>query len=85
VNSYQLSKESITGAEKTNNQMALFNSYLVYSAVLEELGQKKESDKYLNKANTIGKQIGISFEDEETKTSLSPLTILKNMLKKSKK
>ncbi len=81
----QLSKESITGAEKTNNQMALFNSYLVYSAVLEEIGQKKESDKYFDKANAIGNLIGISFEDEETKTSLSPLTILKNMFKKSKK
>ena len=44
----QLSKESIAGAEKTNNQMALCNSYLVYSAVLEELGQKKESDKYFD-------------------------------------
>jgi len=81
----QLSKESIAGAEKTNNQMALCNSYLVYSAVLEELGQKKESDKYFDKANAIGNQIGISFEDEATKTSLSPLTILKNMFKKSKK
>ena len=81
----QLAKESITGAEKTNNQMALFNSYLVYSAVLKELGQKKESDEYFDKANAIGNQIGISFEDEETKTSLSPLTILKNMFKKSKK
>jgi len=75
-------KESINGAEKTNNQFALFNSYLVYSAVMEEVGNKKESDNYYDKANEIGTQIGISFEDEETKTNLSALSILKNMLKK---
>ena len=81
----KLSLESIKGAEKTNNQMALFNSYLVYSAVMEEVGNKKESDKYYDKANIIGNNIGISFEDEETKTNLSPLNILKNMFRKRKK
>lgn len=80
-----LSLKSIKGAEKTNNQMALFNSYLVYSAVMEEIGNKKESDIYYDKANIIGNQIGMSFEDKETKTNLSPLNILKNMFKKSKK
>lgn len=80
-----LAKQSIEGAQKTNNKMALFNSYLVYSAVMEEIGNKKKSDIYYKKANAIGNQIGISFEDEETKTNLSPLNILKNMFKKRKK
>jgi len=81
----QVAKDSIVGAEKTNNQLALFNSYLVYSAVMEEVGNKKESDKYYDKANVIGNQIGMSFEDEQTKTNLSPLNILKNMFNKSEK
>ncbi len=81
----QYSKDSIIGAEKTNNQSALFNSYLVYSSVMDELGNKKESDMYYDKASVIASQMGISFEDEETKTDLSPLNILKNMFKKSKK
>lgn len=80
----QISKDSIVGAEKTNNQLALLNSYLVYSAVMEETGNKKESDKYYDKANIIANQIGVSFKDEETKTNLSPLNILKNMIKKVK-
>ncbi|MEA2017510.1 MAG: tetratricopeptide repeat protein [Campylobacterota bacterium] len=80
-----LSKESIIGAEKTHNQMALYNSYLVYSAVMEELGNKKESDKYFNKANEIGNELGMSFKDESTDINLSPLSILKNMFKKSRK
>lgn len=82
TNAKNFAKNSIKGAEKTNNQMALLNSYIVYASVLEEIGNKKESEKYLAKAETIASDTGISFEEEKENPNFSPKNILKNMFKK---